>query len=150
MKHQSSDLACESQTSFLFLQNILFRALFSVTKREFLKLRLISVRSSHHLTTRSNHHSRFFQRVVPAAPLEPNDSQFGCNVIGIMEIQSVQASPTRSPPPAALHRKMIVTFYNCVNYQFSARINKVHLEHAGAIQRASVIISVVRGERTVV
>lgn len=56
------------------------------------------------LHERFDHHGGLLQCVVPSSPPEPDDALPGGDVLRIVEIQSVQASSARLPPPAALSR----------------------------------------------
>jgi hypothetical protein len=69
--------------------------------------------------------------------------------VRVAQVEPVQASPTRFPPPAALLEQIIVTRVN-VMFRIIRSAESTNLEHAGTIQQASVIISVVSREWTVV
>lgn len=100
------------------------------------------------LHERFDHHGCLLQCVVPASPPEPDDALSGRDVLRVVEIESVQAPAARLPPPAALSR---CEEENEISLSLGlTHVSMTYLEHAGAIQRASVIISIIRRERAVV
>lgn len=107
------------------------------------------------LHERFNHHGGLLQCVVPSSPSEPDDTLPGGDVLRVVEVQSVQASTARLPPPAALSwcdekKRKETKFHYHLSLGGLTHGSMTYLEHASAIQRASVIISIIRREWTVV